>query len=256
MKKSIILTAIVAMAMVSCKEKPVEIVFEKMTFEASNGITLPYQVHYPESYSFSEKCPLLLFLHGAGERGDDNEAQMLHGGDLLRSSEILRNVLVIIPQCPKDSRWATKGGPWELDYNPVLNAPLAAVKELLDCFVKTEVADPAHIYATGLSMGAMGTFDLTMAYPDFFAAVTPICGTVNAQEIDEYDGNTVFRIYHGEDDPVVDPKGSYNAYETLKAHGKNVTLTTYPGVKHNSWDNVFAEPDYLSWFFQYQATNK
>lgn len=252
MKKLIILAAAAAaLAMVSCKEKPVELAYEKMTFEASNGVSLPYQIHYPESYSFNEKCPLLLFLHGAGERGNDNEAQMIHGGDMFRSSEILRNVIVIAPQCPEEDRWATRGGAWELGYDPELNAPLAAVKELLDCFVKTGVADPDHVYATGLSMGAMGTFDLTMAYPDYFAAVSPICGTVNSQEIDEYDGDTVFRIYHGEADSVVPPKGSYNAYETLKANGKDVTLITYPGVDHNSWDNAFAEPDFLSWFFQY-----
>jgi len=251
MKKILILVAIATVAMVSCNEEPVELSFEKMSFEASNGIVLPYQIHYPELYSFNEKCPLLLFLHGAGERGNDNEAQMIHGGDLLRSSEILRNVIVIVPQCPENSRWATRGGAWELDYDPELNAPLAAVKELLDCFVKTGVADSGHVYATGLSMGAMGTFDLTMAYPDYFAAVSPICGTVNSQEINEYDGNTVFRIYHGESDPVVDPKGSFNAYDTLKAHGKNATLITYPGVEHNSWDNAFAEPDFLSWFFQF-----
>lgn len=251
MKKLLLLSALSLALFASCKQEPVEIKFEKMVFEAANGIELPYQIHYPESYSFEEKAPLLLFLHGAGERGNDNEAQMLHGGDLLRSSEILRNVIVIAPQCPEEDRWATRGGKWELDYDPVLNAPLAAVKELLDCFVKTGIADPDHVYATGLSMGGMGTFDLTMAYPGYFAAVSPICGTVNSREIAEYEGNTAFRIYHGEADPVVDPKGSYNAYETLKANGKDAVLITYPGVGHNSWDNAFAEPDYLSWFFEH-----
>lgn len=128
---------------------------------------------------------------------------------------------------------------------------MKAVKQLLDSYIAKGIVDTKRIYITGLSMGGMGTFDAVLRYPNFFAAATPICGGANHQRLSIFRGKTGFSIYHGEDDDVVNPKWSHEAYETLKKINADVRCKFYPGVKHNSWDNAFAEPDFLGWMFQH-----
>lgn len=230
--------------------------FLKKQFTTSDGYKLNYRVLYPENYCPDQQYPVVLFLHGAGERGADNEAQLRHGGDLLASYTTRANnpAIIIAPQCPEENYWVdytrpSKSAKRYYSASAPITKPLAAAKELLDTYIAKGIVDTKRIYVTGLSMGGMGTFDLVCRYPDLFAAAAPICGAVNLERAAAYKGKTAFSIYHGGADNVVDPQYSRDAYETLKKAGADVQYKEYPGVGHNSWDNAFAEPDYLSWLF-------
>lgn len=233
--------------------------FLKKQFTASNGYPLNYRVLYPLNYCPDQKYPVILFLHGAGERGSDNESQLVHGANMFASYENQSKypAIIIAPQCPEDISWSQYNKPEEpgdkrfYPLNPPITKPMAAVKELLDSYISKGIVDTQHIYVTGLSMGGMGTFDIVMRYPNLFAAATPICGGANLDRLSNYKGKTAFSIYHGGSDSVVDVQFSRDANEALKKANADVRYKEYPGVDHNSWDNAFAESDYLSWMWQY-----
>ena len=108
--------------------------------------------------------------------------------------------------------------------------------------------DKQRIYIMGLSMGAMGTYDMTIRYPEIFAAAIPICGTVNPTRLSAAK-EVKFRIFHGDADSVVPVSGSHQAYKALKAAGADVKYTEFPGVTHGSWNPAFTLPDFMSWLF-------
>ncbi len=223
-------------------------------FNASDGFRLPYRIFIPGNCGDSPR-PLLLFLHGAGERGCDNEAQLNHGKTLLLESPELEDVIIVAPQCPEESYWvdivrpttpeecAARTFPEDAD----ITVPLRAVRELLDSLVASGCVNTERIYCTGLSMGGMGTLDLMLRYPSLFAAVEPICGAVNIGRLSGYSGPTAVRLFHGDCDETVPVHFSREAFDALREAGAEVEYVEYPGVWHNSWDNAFAEKDFLSW---------
>lgn len=229
--------------------------YTKKVFHASNGLDLPYKILYPENFNPTSQYPMMVFLHGSGERGTDNEAQTFHGGKLFASSEELKDVIFIAPQCPWHDYWApVNSDEGKVEhfprYAPITKA-LEAVKELMDSFINLGFVNTDRIYGTGLSMGGFGIFDLTMRYPDFFAAVEPICGGVNVYRCSDFDGRTAFRIFHGLADKAVDPNYSIQANDVLRSWGIDCELVTYPGVGHGSWNNAFAESDFISWLLKH-----
>lgn len=234
--------------------------FLKKQFTARSGYQLNYRVLYPEKYDPSRQYPVILFLHGAGERGSDNEAQLIHGGDLFASHATRSQypAIVIAPQCPTDKSWVTytrpsaNGEKRSFPPSAAITPEMAAVKELLDSYVDKGIVDTQRIYITGLSMGGMGTFDMVSRFPNLFAAAAPICGGANVQRLSHYKGRTAFSIYHGDSDRTVDVQFSRDAYQALQAAGAEVRYKEYPGVDHNSWDNAFAEPDYIGWMYQHK----
>lgn len=233
--------------------------FLKRQFTASNGYKLNYRVLYPLNYSPDKHYPVILFLHGAGERGNDNEAQLVHGGDMFASYENQSKypAIIIAPQCPEGETWSTYTHPSKNNgvrvypFSSPATPAMKAVKEMLDSYISKGIVDTKRIYITGLSMGGMGTFDAVCRYPNFFAAASPICGGSNLKRLEQFKGKTGFSIYHGSADDTVDPKFSREAYDTLQKIHADVRYKEYPGVKHNSWDNAFAEPDYLDWMFKH-----
>lgn len=232
--------------------------FLKKQFTTANGYKLNYRILYPKNYCPEQKYPVILFLHGAGERGSDNEAQLVHGGNLFASdaNRTQYPAIIIAPQCPEEDSWLqyTKMAPGQKRSYPAASPasrPLSAAKELLDSYIANGSVDTKRIHVTGLSMGGMGSFDLLCRYPALFATATPICGAVNLDRAARYKGKTAIRIYHGSADDVVDPQFSRDAFETLKKANADVQYKEYPEVKHNSWNNAFAEPDYLSWMLQH-----
>lgn len=232
--------------------------FLKKQFTTRNGYPLNYRILYPVNYCPDQQYPVILFLHGAGERGSDNEAQLAHGSKMFASYEnqIKYPAIIIAPQCPDNLWWVTYTRPsknGDKRYFPPsepITVQLAAVKELLDSYIAKGIVNTDRIYITGLSMGGIGTFDLVCRFPDLFAAATPICGGANLERLANFKGKTAFSIYHGGSDSVVDVQFSRDAYETLKKAGANVRYKEYPGVDHNSWDHAFAEPDYIGWMWQ------
>ncbi|HET9744154.1 MAG TPA: dienelactone hydrolase family protein [Chitinophagaceae bacterium] len=234
--------------------------YEKKSF-VYNGNTLPYRILYPANYDKSKKYPLLLFLHGAGERGKDNEKQLIHGSRLFLTDANRKNfpAIVVFPQCPAESFWAVSKidrtvQPFkiEFDYTVQPNWPLVAANELVKTLMNDEAVDKKRVYITGLSMGGMGTFESVYRYPDLYAAALPICGGGDVKHYDNKVAKIPFWIFHGAADAVVDPKLSREMVEKLRSLKAEVKYSEYPGVNHNSWDNAFAEPDYLSWMLKHK----
>lgn len=211
----------------------------------------------PERYDQSRKYPLILVLHGAGERGNDNEKQLLHGSKLFLDSTNRKKfpAIVVFPQCPAESYWSsveidrTKTPlALDFDYSRPATDPLTLTMMLLNELIGSEKIDTRRIYITGLSMGGMGTFEAIHRYPDTFAAALPICGGGDTARYKKVE--TPFWVFHGVDDDVVDVDYSTAMVDKLKELKVKVKYTEYPGVKHNSWDNAFAEKKFLKWMFR------
>ena len=234
--------------------------YEKKVFIRGTD-TLPYRIMYPLKYNPKKKYPVLLFLHGAGERGPDNQAQLTHGSNLFADSANRAKypAIVIFPQCPYTDFWAnikvvkdrTDSTPLVIEYPTdwTISKSLGLVSQLMDSMVVSRSVDNKRIYIGGLSMGGMGTFELLWRKPGFFAAAFPICGGGNTTKVDTYGKDFPIWVFHGDKDPVVDVNGSRKMVVGLKDVKAKVKYSEYPGVKHDSWTNAFAEPELLPWLF-------
>lgn len=223
---------------------------------SSEGVTLPYRILYPEGYEASRKYPLVMVLHGAGERGSDNEKQLVHGSRLFLDSVMRQKyrAIVVFPQCPASGYWSSVAidrnkVPLALsfDYSRPITQPLQQAMDLVKQLIQDESVDKRRVYITGLSMGGMGTFEAVHRFPKRFAAALPICGGGDTAHYGKV--KTPFWIFHGADDAVVGVEHSRSMVEKLKDLRMKVRYTEYPGVNHNSWDSAFAEPDFLKWMF-------
>ncbi len=230
--------------------------FSKDVFVSQSGDSLLYQQLQPQSIDTDTKYPLVLFLHGAGERGNDNEAQLQHGAKMFTNpvNQEKHPTFAFFPQCPANSYWApvNRGGTKDdsfFPYTAPMPTTLQSVKELLDTFIANNPIDLNRIYIMGLSMGGMGTFEMVCRYPDLFAAAIPICGGVNIQRLKEIESSTTFRIFHGDADAVVPVAFSRDAYTTLKAKDIDVQYIEFPGINHDSWTPAFNRDDFMEWLF-------
>ena len=231
--------------------------FSKKSFTSKSGLSLPYRIATP-SESISGKKPLLVFLHGAGERGDDNEKQLTHGSSFLFEAAEKYNAIVIVPQCKKDSYWSSvevdrSNMPLKLGFDyqgKEITPDLLAVVELIKEIRKTYNIDGKRIYVMGLSMGGMGTFEIVHRFPKCFAAAIPVCGGGDSINYTTKARKVPFWIMHGDADVVVHVEESRKMVSVLKEKRYNVQYSEYPGVNHNSWDNAFVEPGLLKWLFK------
>ena len=215
------------------------------------GTEYKYQVFVPDNWTKKTKWPVILFLHGAGERGDDGLIQTEVGiGTAIRRYRSRFPAVIVMPQCRRNDWWA------ESNMADVAMATLAQAQ-------KEFHGDPTRIYLTGLSMGGYGTWYLAGKYPGKFAAIVPICGGVlvpdmaRQQSADDnapyteaakkIGGQTPVWIFHGGDDPVVPVTESRRMNDAMKALGGEVHYTEYPGVGHNSWEKAYAETELLTW---------
>ncbi len=225
----------------------------------SKGDTLPYRILFPKNFEPAEKYPLLLFLHGRGESGKDNRAQLKIGGAFFSHKNFREKYpsIVIFPQCAWESYWSNvdikpEGSDKRSFHFKNAGKPTNSMAPLLtfmDNFVAKPFVDKHRVYVGGLSMGGMGTLEILRRRTKMFAAGFPICGGDNVANVKKYNKVPLW-IFHGADDDVVPAFLSQNVADALKAKGaKDVKLSVYPGVKHNSWDNAFAEPELLSWLF-------
>jgi len=232
--------------------------FQKKQFIGSKGDTLPYRILYPEEYDASKKYPLVLFLHGGGERGKDNEKQLANGVKLFLTESNRKHypAIVIAPQCPSDSYWAsvkidrtkTPLG-LEFNYQNEITAGLRLAIELTNSMIRNEGVDTKRVYITGLSMGGMGSFEAVYRNPELFAATAIICGGGDVKAYSKKQTKTSFWLFHGDADAVVGVTHSREMYAHLQELKAKVNYTEYPGVNHNSWDNAYAEPTLLEWMF-------
>jgi predicted peptidase len=221
---------------------------EPKSFTAKDGTEVLYQFALPEKTEESKTYPLVLFLHGSGERGNDNKSQLRNGvSDILKgAAELGEPVFLIAPQCPADKTWA----PYQIDPsapaagNPLLDAVLALVEET----AAKQPVDHKRIYITGLSMGGFGTWAAIAQRPELFAAAIPICGGGDPRTVAPFKGMPI-RIFHGDADNIVPPAGSQRMFDALKKAGSDAQLTLYPGVGHNSWTQTYRDPEVIKWLF-------
>lgn len=230
--------------------------FEKHWF-VQNGDTLPYRLLMPENYDASKKYPLVFFLHGAGERGNDNEKQLVHGAKMFLKDENRKKypAIIVFPQCATNSFWSNVEFKMESGKRTFLfqeeGEPTKSMKlaqELLATIIRTYPIAKKQIYVGGLSMGGMGTFEMVRRNPKLFAAAIPICGGANVATASKLK-KTKWWVFHGGKDDVVPPSLSQNMVEAMKAKKVKVKFTLYPNANHNSWDPAFAEPGLLDWLF-------
>jgi len=232
--------------------------FEKKMFNDSEGHSLPYRILFPPNYDPSGKYPLVMLLHGAGERGNDNEKQLTHVASIFLSADNRSKFpcIVVVPQCPEDGYWASvkfdrKVYPLILDFNyqyPITD-PLKMAMDLESAIAEGEGVDQKRIYVMGLSMGGMGTLEAVYRYPKVFAAAISICGGGDTDAFSVKETKIPFWLFHGDADAVVGVEHSREMAARLKALKASVKYTEYPGVNHNSWENAAAEPDLLPWLF-------
>lgn len=251
-----IISSIFILMMMTATATKAQSQFTQKSFVSNKGDTVLYQQLQPSTIDDNTKYPLVLFLHGAGERGNDNMSQLQHGANMFTNPVNLEKhpTFALFPQCPTNSFWAPINNNGIKDnnffpYNPPMTPILEDVKELLDTFIDNNPVDPNRIYIMGLSMGGMGTFDMVCNYPDLFAAAIPICGGVNTNRLKEMDTSTKFRIFHGDADAVVPVAFSRETYTTLKDKGVEVEYIEFPGINHDSWTSAFNRDDFMEWLF-------
>ncbi len=263
MKKSFSLTLLSFTAVLSIFLSPGQAeaqdtdLYQQKTYLAKNGTEIPYRILYPAGFDPSKKYPLVLFLHGAGERGNDNRAQLVHGSSLFLEKQSQFPAIVILPQCPKDRYWSSvkidRSQPkykFEYDYKSTKETPeLSAVMALLKDLSRKHKIDRNRIYVMGLSMGGMGTFEAITRHPRVFAAAIPICGGGDPSLAGNFAKKVPLWVFHGAEDAVVHADYSREMVKATESAGGKVKYTEYPGVNHNSWDNAFAEPELLPWLF-------
>ena len=209
-----------------------------------------YQLLMPKKLKKDEKYPLVLFLHGAGERGDDNRAQLVHGMNDFSSEEIMDRfpAFVVAPQCPQNDTWANYR---ERTPSGKINLSLRQGLQLVDSLVKSKPIDPKRIYITGLSMGGFGTWAAISERPRFFAAAVPICGggdpsKSNIQTIK----HLPIWVAHGEADSVVPAIRSTEMVDALKKAGADPVFDLQKGVGHNSWSATYRDLKLYQWMFK------
>lgn len=229
--------------------------FEKEIF-INEGDTLKYRILKPENFDQNKIYPLHLFLHGAGERGNDNELQLVHGAKLFLNKENRKefNSWVIFPQCASNDYWANmsfdlsdKESMAKMRDSDEPNPSLSLVLKLMDLLVQKKQVNTDKVYVSGLSMGGMGTFEILFRRPNMFAAATPICGDGIPQYVSEYAKKVPLWIFHGSSDKVVSPRYSLKMANAIIAAGGSPKITFYENVGHNSWNNAFSEVDFLKW---------
>ena len=225
--------------------------FEARTYADPQGGKRLYRLLKPEDYDPQQKYPLVLFLHGAGERGDDNEAQLVWGMKDFAAEEIRRNYpcFVVAPQCPAEEQWVDV--PWSADRHTMPEKPEPALRRAIELVGELQQEfsiDPARLYITGLSMGGFGVWDAIQRHPRLFAAAAPICGGGDPAHAEKIAHLPIW-AFHGEKDAAVKPGRSREMIEAIKAAGGEPRYTEYPGVGHNSWSPTYANPDLYAWLF-------
>lgn len=206
-------------------------------------VRMNYLVYLPKDFdpASEQKWPLIYFLHGMGQRGDDIQIIKKHGipNDLEAGAEL--PFIVVCPQCSAHSFW-----PMEIE----------ALLALLDEITETYPVDMDRIYLTGLSMGGYGSWALGLSAPERFAAIAPICGGGVPGIHVEALKNVPVWAFHGDQDDVVPIQESEKMVRALEACGGNVKFTVYPGVKHDSWSETYRNPELYAWFLEHSLNSR
>ena len=223
--------------------------FSFETYINRNGDSLNYRLLISD-YAPEIKYPLVIFLHGAGEVGNDNEAQLKWGVQNFASDQNMKlhPSIVIAPQCPVNMEWDNFNYE-DMKLKPSPTKTMALLIELINQSIKDLPVDANRIYITGLSSGGFGTFDAIMRYPKLFAAAVPVCGSGDPSKASTIAHIPIW-IFQGAIDDVVDPKYSHDMIEALTKAGANPGYTQYPEVGHFAWLAAYSDPMMMEWLFR------
>jgi predicted peptidase len=206
---------------------------KKVTFKVKMG----YLLYLPEDYGKSNKVyPVIMALHGAGERGDHLDQLKVHGLPKILQSKKDFPFIVIAPQCPSGSRWTEQ-------FNELIS--------ILNDISKNYRVDTTRIYLTGYSMGGEGTWKFAMKYPDRFAAIAPICGLGYPRLAEKLKFVPIW-VFHGDKDPVNPYSESEEMIKLLKSIGADVKFTTYQTNEHDVWNRTYENPELYDWFLKHK----
>jgi predicted peptidase len=220
------------------------------------GHSYPYSIYVPQSYAPSKRWPVVLFLHGSGERGSDGlRSTQIGAAAAIRANPERVPAIVVFPQAPLETRW--------------LGEPADAAMAALHAAMKEFRGDPDRVYLTGLSMGGYGTYHLALAHPATFAALVVVCGgllphatttavqqsplTMAAPDPYAFTAHAIRKfpiwICHGDADPVIPVDESRRMVALLRAEGADVHYNEYAGVGHNAWDRAYGDAEMWRWLF-------
>ncbi len=226
-------------------------VFEPLVFKTADGRMLNYRLMKPKNYDPQKKYPLVLFFHGAGERGDDNVAQLVHGmNDFARDENREKYpCFVVAPQVPEGKRWVEVDWTEDAhDFDEKPSVTMQLVIELLDALPKEFRIDRTRLYVTGLSMGGFGTWDIISRFPDKFAAAAPVCGGADLKLAPKLVHVPIW-TFHGDQDTVVKLHRTVDMVEAIRKAGGKPFYTEYAGVGHDSWVKAYSDPKLMEWMF-------
>ena len=215
----------------------------KSSKEFLTSITMPvslkYHIYLPDNYHASNaNFPLVLFLHGAGERGDDLNLVEIHGIPKMINNGKEFPFITIAPQCPAFQWWS----------EPLYTKTLIYLVEEI---IKNYNVDIECVYATGLSMGGYGTLAIAKERPDLFSAIIPVCGGMDTTAIEKLKDIPIW-LFHGDSDKVVPVENSKLIYEILKPINPDIKITIYKGVDHNSWDITYSNKKIYDWMLEHK----
>ncbi len=208
--------------------------------ELKATIGCKYLVYLPEGYGEKgKKWPLVMYLHGAGERGDNLELVKCNGWPLLIKQSKKFKFIILAPQCPQEQWWTAK---------------TETLMALLDDIESNYDVDKDRVYLTGLSMGGFGTWMLASSYPERFAAIAPICG--GGEKASKDIRKVPVWAFHGAKDDVVPVERSKEMVDAVNAAGGNAKLTVYPEAKHDSWTQTYNNPALYEWFLSHRISDR
>ncbi len=212
---------------------------KRIDFYKNGENELGYIVYLPDSFDKSANLPLLVFLHGAGERGDGNtdlEKVNVHGvSRILNAKEREIPAVVLCPQCPTGTVW---------------NKQTTELKAIIDKVAAEYCANKKKICLTGLSMGGFGTWEMALTYPEYFSAFAPVCGGGMAWRCDALKGKDIW-AFHGDKDALVDISNSIEMVNKARLAGANVKFTVFNGVGHDSWVPAYEDTRVIDWLLEH-----
>ncbi len=228
-----------------------EKLYQPRVFSNDKGEMLPYRLLRPISYDPSKKYPLVVFYHGAGERGTDNAAQLRNCATYFIKPEVMDKfpAFVVFPQCPWKQRWVEVD--WERDSHTQPAEPGQAMRlsvELIERLLKQYSIDNRRIYLSGVSMGGFAVWDLIARYPDMFAAAVPICGGGDENQAPRCAHVPVW-AFHSVNDWGIKVIRTRHMIDAIRKAGGAPKYTEYRGLGHFSWNKAYSEADLFPWMF-------
>lgn len=193
-----------------------------------------YLLYLPHGYEEKDHWPLILFLHGAGERGDDLHMVASHGIARVVEEKEEFPFVTVSPQCPAERGWDTE-----------------KLRDLLMEILESPKIDLSRIYLTGLSMGGYGAWAMAISYPEIFAALAPVCGGGDSELVYRIKDLPVW-VFHGAKDRVVPLRESQIMVDALRRYSSNMRFTVYADAGHDSWTATYNNPELYQWFLSHK----